>query len=114
MREQPGVWRLFRNARDSGSRLSVPVGMRVVGMFSGPSGSDRPGLVALGPDERSLHLITGHGEPVLLMMAPARIVTATVSHALPLVAWLTEKGQVGAWSFQYGDFVYHSTPGGNP
>ncbi len=114
MREQPGRWRLLRNARDSGTELSLPTGMRVVGMYSGPTGSERSGLVALGPDERSLYLVTGHGEPDLLITAPARVVTATVSHALPLVAWLTEKGQVGAWSFQYRDFVYHSTPGATP
>jgi hypothetical protein len=114
MREQPGRWRLLRNARDSGRALSLPMGMRVVGLFSGPTGTERPGLVALGPDERSLYLVTGHGEPDLLLTAPARVVTATVSHAMPLVAWLTEKGQVGAWSFQYRDFVYHSTPGETP
>jgi hypothetical protein len=114
MREQPGQWRLLRNARDSGTPLSVPTGMRVVGMCSWPSGTNRLGLVALGPDGRSLYLVTGHREPDLLLTAPAQVVTATVSHALPLVAWLTDKGQVGAWSFQYQDFVYHSTPGGNP
>jgi hypothetical protein len=114
VRQQPGSWRLLRNVRDPGTELSVPAGMRVVGLFSGPPGTEGLGLVTLGPDERSLYLVTGHGEPDLLLTAPARVLTATVSHSQPLLAWLTEKGQVGAWSFQYRDFVFHSTPGGNP
>jgi hypothetical protein len=114
MRQRPGTWRLLQHARDSGREVSLPSGMNVVGLFSGPTSAERLGLVALGSDERSLYLVTGHGEPDLLLTAPARVVAAAVSHSQPLLAWLTEKGQVGAWSSQYRDFVYHSTPGGNP
>ncbi|HEX8823036.1 MAG TPA: hypothetical protein VF794_24120, partial [Archangium sp.] len=114
VRQRPGTWRLLHNGHDPGMELSLPTGMRVVGLISWPAGTEWPALVTLAQDQRTFHRVTGSGAPELLMTAPARVVTATVSHALPMLAWLTEKGEVGVWSFQYRALVYRSTPGGSP
>ncbi len=115
LRQQPGRWWATWDSRgESGTELSLPMGMRVVGLCSWLTASSWPGLglVALGQDERSFHLVSGRGTSELLMQAPARVVTACVSNALPVVAWLTEKGEVGVWNFQFRAFVFRSTPGG--
>jgi hypothetical protein len=117
LRQQPGRWWATRDVRGEGStELSLPMGMRVVGLCSWFAVPAWPGLglVVLGQDLRSFHLVTGRGASELLMQAPAPVVTACVSNALPVMAWLTDKGEVGVWSFQYRALVFRSTPGGTP
>jgi hypothetical protein len=112
VRQQPGRWWMMRDVRrEEGTELSLPMGMRAVGLFSA-SGS--LGLVTLGQDQRTFYRVSSECVPEVLMVAPARVVTASVSNALPVLAWLTEKGEVGVWNFQYRALVFHSTPGGAP
>ncbi len=116
LRQQPGRWWATWNARgEVGTELSPPMGMRVVGLCSWFVASGWPGLglVVLGQDERSFHLVAGRGTSELLTRAPSRVVTACVSNSLPLFAWLTDTGEVGVWSFQHRALVFRSTPGGN-
>jgi hypothetical protein len=115
VRLRPGHWWVLRDAhQEKGTELSLPMGMRVVGMCSWPVDTEWPGLVTLGQDQRTFHLVTARGSPERLVVAPARVVTTSVSHALPMLAWLTEKGEVGVWSFQYRALVFRSAPGGTP
>jgi hypothetical protein len=115
VRQQPGRWWMAQDTTGKGStQLSLPVGMCVVGLCAWSPLSQWPGmgLVALGQDQRSFYLVKGGGTAELLMRAPSRVVTACVSNALPMVAWLTDKGEVGVWSFPYRALVFRSTRGG--
>ncbi|WNG40875.1 hypothetical protein F0U61_49680 [Archangium violaceum] len=70
------------------------------------------GLVMLEEDARTFFLVAENGTAERLVSAPARVVTASVSHAQPVLAWLTETGEVGVWNFQFRALVFRSTLGG--
>lgn len=121
-RLRPGEWRVWQSIQPSeqGVRsqmtgLFLHVEGQVVGLAPGSLGaSNRPKLVVLGKDGRTFSLVsdarTPQAEP--LATAPARVVAACVSHAQPMLAWLTESGEVGVWSFQFRAVVFRSLPGG--
>ncbi|WP_157774943.1 hypothetical protein [Melittangium boletus] len=112
LREPSGVWWLGRDSYEvGGARLAVPEGQRVVGFARWPVDSEELGLVVLAEDQRSFLLLTERG-PERLTMAPGRVRSCCFSHALPLLAWLTEEGLVGVWSLQHRALVFSSTPGG--
>jgi hypothetical protein len=119
VRHQPGGWRVMQalsslekqSQKVLRTELSPPIGMRVVGLCSHPV-SATPALLVLATDERTFLLVTGSGAPETLVVAPAPVVTASVSHALPMLAWLTKSGEVGVWSFPYKALVFRSTSGG--
>jgi hypothetical protein len=114
IRHKPGQWWVTRDSRDEqkGEWVSVAQGLRVVGLCCWPVDTPLPGLVVLGEDQRTFYRVTGAGASELLVTAPARVVSSAVSPAQPLMVWLTETGEVGAWSFQHRALVYRSTPGG--
>jgi hypothetical protein len=116
LRVRPGQWWVTRDSHDEkqGARVSVAEGLRVVGLCCWPVDTPLPGLVVLGEDQRTFSRVTADGASELLVTAPARVVSSGVSPALPLMVWLTETGEVGAWSFQHRALVYRSTPGGTP
>ncbi|WP_375768591.1 hypothetical protein NR798_44085 [Archangium gephyra] len=116
VRHRPGQWWVARdhsNEQES-AMVSVAEGLRVVGVYCWPL--DRPwlGLVVLGADERTFYRLTPDGASEFLVTAPARVVSSAVSPAMPLLVWLTETGEVGAWSFQHQALVYRAVPGGQP
>ncbi|WP_257451214.1 hypothetical protein [Archangium lipolyticum] len=121
VRHQPGGWSVLRyltwlekqSHKVLRTELSPPIGMRVVGVCSHPSPAT-PALVVLAKDERTFSLVTGNGTTETLVVASAPVVSASVSHALPMLAWLTKSGEVGVWSFPYKALVFRSTPGGTP
>ncbi|QRN98287.1 hypothetical protein JRI60_04240 [Archangium violaceum] len=121
VRHQPGGWCVLRYLtwlekqpdKVLRTELSPPIGMRVVGVCSHPS-AGTPALVVLGKDERTFSLVTGNGATETLVVAPSPVVNASVSHALPMLAWLTKSGEVGVWSFPYKALVFRSTSGGTP
>ncbi|MCY1082602.1 hypothetical protein [Archangium lansingense] len=116
VRHQPGRWWVTRDSHDEkqGVMVTVAEGLRVVGLCCWPVDTARPGLVVLGQDERTFYRVPADGVPEFLVTAPARVVTSCVSPAQPVLAWLTEKGEVCGWSFQHRALVYRSMPGGKP
>jgi hypothetical protein len=95
--------------------LSPPVGSQVVGMCTEPWGERHPFLVVLQEDRRTFSLVAPVGESVPPRLSPrasGEVAFAAVSHALPLLAWLTVTGEVGVWNFQQQTLVYRSAPGG--
>ncbi|HYO72860.1 MAG TPA: hypothetical protein VEU33_43045, partial [Archangium sp.] len=114
VRHEPGQWWVTRDSHDEqkGEWVSVAEGLRVVGLCCWPVDTPLPGLVVLGEDQRTFYRVTGDGASEFLVSAPDRVVSSGVSPALPLMAWLTEKGEVCAWSFQHRALVYRATPGG--
>ena len=114
LREPSGRWWLGRDSYETdGTRLSVPEGQRVVGLARWPVDSEELGLVVLAEDQRTFLRLTARG-PERLTMAPGRVRSCCFSHALPLLAWLTEDGLVGVWSLQHRALVFSSTPGVAP
>jgi hypothetical protein len=121
VRHQPGGWRVMQHLARLEKQpqevlrteLSLPIGMQVVGMCIHPAAAT-PALVVLAKDERTFSLVTGNGVTEPLVVAPAPVVSASVSHALPVLAWRTKSGEVGVWSFPYKALVFRSTSGGTP
>ncbi|PTL83241.1 hypothetical protein [Vitiosangium sp. GDMCC 1.1324] len=121
VRHQSVHWRVLYDLRylDQEHRsprstdLSPPPRTWVVGLAPWlPGMVSWPGLVVLGQDQRGFSLLAQKGIAERLVDAPARVVTATLSHSQPLLAWLTETGEVGVWSFQHRALVFRSVPGG--
>lgn len=114
IRHKPGEWWMTRDCHDEqkGERVSVAEGLRVVGLCCWPVDTPLPGLVVLGEDQRTFYRVTADGASESLVTASSRVVSSGVSPSMPLMAWLTEKGEVCAWSFQHRAPVYRSTPGG--
>ncbi|HZI03714.1 MAG TPA: hypothetical protein VEZ71_06815, partial [Archangium sp.] len=114
IRHRPGEWWVTRDSHDEqkGERVTVAEGLRVVGLWCWPVDTPLPGLVVLGGDQRTFYRVTADGASEFLVTAPARVVSSGVSPAMPLMAWLTETGEVGGWSFQHRALVYRSVPGG--
>ncbi|WNG61742.1 hypothetical protein F0U59_48790 [Archangium gephyra] len=111
---QSGAWWVTRESHEeqTGEWVSVASGMNVVGLCCWPLDTPLPGLVVLGQDQRTFYRMTRDGVPEFLVSAAAPVVSSGVSPALPLMAWMTEKGEVCAWSFQHRALVYRATPGG--
>lgn len=116
IRYQPGQWWVTRDSHEEtqGVLVAVAEGLRVVGLCCWPVDTQAPGLVVLGQDQRTFYRVSADGGSEFLVTAPDRVHSSGVSPALPLMAWLTEKGEVGGWSFQHRALVYRSTPGGSP
>jgi hypothetical protein len=122
VRERAGVWRAVLSQKDMrrnvpSAMMSPPVGSRVVGMCTDPWGESQPLLVVLQDDKRTFSLVASAGESAPRRLSPRasdEVAFAAVSHALPLLAWLTVNGEVGLWNFQQQRLVYRSAPGGSP
>ncbi|HZH15415.1 MAG TPA: hypothetical protein VE057_13775 [Archangium sp.] len=114
IRHRPGQWWVTRDNHDEqkGEWVSVAEGLRVVGLCCWPVDTPLPGLVVLGEDQRTFYRVTADGASEFLVTASSRVVSSAVSPAMPLMAWLTETGEVGGWSFQHRALVYRSVPGG--
>jgi hypothetical protein len=84
-------------------------------MCTDPWGERQPLLVVLQEDRRTFSFVAPPGQtlsPRLSPRASGEVAFAAVSHALPLLAWLTVTGEVGVWNFQQQALVYRSAPGG--
>ena len=114
IRHEVDQWWVTQDSHDEqkGESVSVTPGMSVVGLCCWPLDTPLPGLVVLGQDQRTFYRMTRDGVPEFLVSAAARVISSGVSPALPLMAWMTEKGEVCAWSFQHRALVYRATPGG--
>jgi hypothetical protein len=107
VRRRPGTWQILLE-RDN-VQLSVPVNSQVVGVAVTSRGQPEPALVLLGSDRRSFTLLGAHGRhPVT--RASDDVVHAAVSHGLPVLTWLTVKGEVVVRHLQHDWDLYRAAP----
>jgi hypothetical protein len=107
LRQQVGTWSVLLG--DDRLLFPVPQGRRVVGVAVHPQNVNEPGLVLLGPDRRTFSLMTSaglHG----MVQAAEEVAQAVVSHGLPVLAWLTVKGELVVWSFPQAAALYRAAP----
>ncbi|NOK16917.1 LpqB family beta-propeller domain-containing protein [Corallococcus carmarthensis] len=110
VRDRELDWRLFL---DTGvSVLPVPEGYRVVGVVKPPAPSP-PGLVALGPDQRTFHFFSNQS-PRVLVTASGPVVQAAASHGQPVFGWLTQAGEFVLWDLMEQAVLYRSVPEATP
>jgi hypothetical protein len=108
VRHLPSTWKVLL-AHDS-NQFEVPQGYRVVGATDTSVCGEEPGLVLLGPDRRTFMAQTSTGTK-LVTRAAEEVAHAAASHGLPVLAWLTVKGELVVWSFQQGMALYRAAPG---
>lgn len=102
-----GIWQVL--LENGNVQLSVPVGLRVVGVAVIKLDGHQPGMVMLGSDRRSFKWVTTHGS-YPLARASEDVVHAAVSHGLPVLAWLTVKGELVVWNIQQDQTLYRAAP----
>ncbi len=107
LRRKPGAWQVLL-AHDMVD-LNVPVGWRVVGVAVHPRMAEEPGLLLLGPDRRAFSLMTPSGQH-RVARASEEVVHAAASHGLPVLAWLTVKGELVVWSLEQEAALYRAAP----
>jgi hypothetical protein len=108
IRHQPGTWHILLS--QGHVPLNIPVGSRVVGTAVRylPSGEE-PGVLLLGSDRRGFFLLTASGLHTVTR-SPEDVVHAAASHGLPVLAWLTVKGELVVWSFPQAAALYRAAP----
>jgi hypothetical protein len=107
MRENPGTWQVLLS--QGPQAFHVPPGSRVVGVAVDPLTVQAPAMVLLGPDQRTFRLLTPSGTHTVARAAED-VAHAAVSHGLPVLAWLTVKGELVVWSFQQAMALYRAAP----
>jgi hypothetical protein len=108
VRHRPGTWQVL--LEQGNVQLSVPVGSRVVGVAVTYRDTQQPAVVVLGPDRRSFTLIGTHEPHKVVARASEEVVHAAASHGLPVLAWLTVKGELVVWSIHQGSALYRAAP----
>ncbi|HYH98916.1 hypothetical protein [Hyalangium sp.] len=108
LRHRPGAWQVLL---EKGSvQLHPPVDSQVVGVGVSYKDLQEPGLLLLGPDRRGFTLLGAHAaHPVA--RASEGVVHAAASHGLPVIAWLTVKGELVVWSLHQEAALYRAAPG---
>lgn len=107
MRTRPGTWQV--PLAKSNVLINVPVGSRVVGVATLARESPHPALVLLGPDKRTFTLLTDK-EAQVVARASDEVVHAAASHGLPVLTWLTVKGEFLVWSLPQQVALYRAAP----
>ena len=113
LRAAPQPWKLLSSPQLEAHPVVLSEGLRVVGVWGWPLGSE-PTLVALGQDERTFYRIYPQGLSTPLTTASSRVVASGLSLAQPHLAWLTDTGEICAWSLLHRTLIFHSSPGGAP
>lgn len=105
-----GPWRLMPSPHSHAFTLSFD-SLRVGGVTGWPMAAE-PRLVTLGMDERTFYRLDELGLTEHLVTASSRVVAWAVSPGQPYLAWLTDTGEVGAWSFMHRALLFRSNLGG--
>lgn len=108
LRRRPGTWQVLL-AREN-VQFSVPVGSRVIGVGVGSQSSREPGLLLLEPDRRTFAFLSSRGSETMAQ-ASDEVAHAAASHGLPVLAWLTVKGELVVWSIHQGQVLFRAAPG---
>jgi len=111
LRNRPGIWQVLMPSGNV--ELSVPIGARVIGVGMNYFPAAEPALMLLGADRRSLLLLSASGMRTVARSAEdvAQVVS---SHGLPVLAWLTVKGELVVWSFQHDAAIFRAAPEDSP
>ena len=107
VRHQPGSWQVLL-AKES-VQLEVPVGSRVVGVAVHTRAEEQPGLLLLESDKRTFMMMTASGIH-RVARASEEVAHAAVSHGLPVLAWLTVKGELVVWNIPQLTALYRAAP----
>ena len=107
LRHRPGTWQVL--LAKSNLPLNVPVGSRVVGVATLSNNVQEPALVLLGPDKRTFTLLGSH-ETQVVARAADEVVHAAASHGMPVLTWLTVKGELLVWSLPQQVALYRAAP----
>ncbi|WP_224244890.1 LpqB family beta-propeller domain-containing protein [Hyalangium gracile] len=107
LRQRPGTWQVL--VAHGHVRFDVRPEYRVVGVADSSQALEEPGLVLLASDRRTFMLQTP-SRMQLLTRAAENVAHAAVSHGLPVLAWLTVKGELVVWSLQQGMALYRAAP----
>lgn len=107
MRHRPGTWQVL--LAKSNALINVPVGSQVVGVALLPKDVPEPALVLLGPDKRTFKLLAAH-EAQVVARASDEVVHAAMSHGMPVLTWLTVKGELMVWSLLQQQALYRAAP----
>lgn len=122
LRVEAGTWQVVFNK--GAVSLDVPAGSRVVGVGinhqneqqPGLPEADRrrflneqPGLLLLEADRRRFLIVT-LARASLVAQAADDVTQAVASHGLPVLAWLTVKGELVVWSLEQEAVLYRAAP----
>jgi hypothetical protein len=107
VRQQLGVWRL--HLAQGQIALNMPVDSQVVGTAAHFHRDEDPGLLVLGPDRRTFMLMTATGGHSVARAAD-EVVQAAASQGLPVLAWLTVKGELVVWNLPQRVALYRAAP----
>jgi hypothetical protein len=109
MRHRTNIWQVL--LENGNVQLNEPLGSRVVGVAVGARDGQQPGLLLLAPDRRSFNLlISNDAYSMPVARASEDVVQAAASHGLPVLAWLTVKGELVVWSIHQGHTLYRAAP----
>ncbi|WP_426755618.1 hypothetical protein [Myxococcus sp. Y35] len=101
--QRPGLWHLHHQHAVQPVRLSPE--LRVVGVGVCHQAGGQAGVLALHADARRFWSV-GPEHQVELAVAEARVVHAEASHAVPMLAWLTEDDELVLFHLDKGAVVY--------
>ncbi len=108
VRHRPGVWQVL--LASGNVQLNEPAGSQVVGVAALSRSGQQPGVLLLRPDRRSFSL-TSVQMTHSVAQASEEVVHAVASHGLPVLAWLTVKGELVVWSLEQDQALYRASPG---
>jgi hypothetical protein len=111
LRHQPGIWQVL--LPEGNVQISAPMGSRVVGVGMNHFPNREPALMLLGADRRSFLFHSPSGSRGITR-SPEDVAQAVSSHGLPVLAWLTVKGELVVWSFQHDAAIYRAAPEDSP
>jgi hypothetical protein len=107
LRLQAGTWQVVLA---SGSvHVDVPAGSRVVGVGVNHQSEQDPGLLLLDSDRRRF-LLASLSRAYMVARAAEDVTHAAASHGLPVLAWLTVKGELVVWSLEQETVLYRAAP----
>jgi hypothetical protein len=107
LRYRPGTWQL--PLVNGNVQISAPIGSRVIGVGMYDFTSKEPALLLLGADRRSF-MFQSPTACRTVVRATEDVAQAAASHGLPLLTWLTVKGELVVWSFQHDAAIYRAAP----
>ncbi|GHG79188.1 hypothetical protein [Comamonas sp. JC664] len=107
--QRPGLWHL--HSQGAARPVQLAAGLRAVGVGVCHPTRAQAGLVALDSDQRGFWCV-GPQHQFKLTVADARVVHAEVSHAVPVLAWLTAEGELVLFHLREESVLYRLQVGG--
>ena len=106
---EPGLWQL-NPGKELATEVRIPSGMRVVGAGISHKSEDKPGVLALDEDKRTIwHFTPGNRHKVTV--AWDDVVHVEASHSVPVLGVLMKGGSLVLIHLQEGGVLYQELPG---